>query len=89
MEVAAEVLEGEGLLLVKPGRAPLLMDGVVFALFQVTPGFNGHPASLQGSVSLGTQGVPWLRLMGLFTQDSVDSRFDSMQARAATQAGGI
>lgn len=33
-------VEGEGSLLAKPGRARLLMDGVVFALFQVAPGFN-------------------------------------------------
>lgn len=33
VEVAGEELEQEGLLLVKPGRAPLLMDGVLFALF--------------------------------------------------------
>lgn len=58
MEVAGEVLEQEGLLLVKPGRAPLLMKGVLFAFFQVIAGFNGAPASLQGSVSLFTQGAP-------------------------------
>lgn len=39
VEVAGEVLEWEGSLLVKPGRAPLLMDGVLFAPFQLTPGF--------------------------------------------------
>lgn len=45
VEVAGEMLDWEGFLLVKPGRAPLLMDEVLFALFQLTPGFNWPPTS--------------------------------------------